>query len=91
MNKSNTNFKEKIKLATQKSTKHSNFDQMKKKGSGSMDRMNLENTTFLPKSESGRVLPQKNRICRNYSIWVFFDLMERKPTQTKIEEIKHEF
>ena len=92
MNKSNTNFKEKTKHATQKSTKHSNFDQTKQQRSDSMDRMNLENTTYLLKSESGLVLPQKNKICRNYSIRVFVNLMERKPKhKNKIEQIKHKF
>ena len=36
-----------------------NFDQTKKKGSDFMDRKNLENITFLQKSESEQVLPQK--------------------------------
>ena len=41
--KSNTNFKEKTKVATQKSTKHATFDQTNKEESDFMVTENLKN------------------------------------------------
>ena len=51
--------KENKKLATLETIKHATFDQTNKKGSDIMDRKNLENTTFVQKSESELVLPRK--------------------------------
>ena len=92
MKKSNINFKENTKLATLESIKHATFDQTNKNRSDFVDRKSLDNTTFLPKSESELVLPQKNKICRNYSNRVFFCFNGTITlTLTKIEEIKHQF
>ena len=45
-------FKENTKLATLKTIKHATFDQTNKKRSDFMDRKNLKNTNFEPKTES---------------------------------------
>ena len=78
MNKSNKNFKEKSKLATRKSTKHSNFDQTKQKGIAFIERMNMEMTTFYAEIRIRTSFFAKEQDWPQYANRVFL-IMERKP------------